>query len=174
MEETSGLAEEICILLKRISNLFNRTQQQKQGLSGAIGSGYMLSLLCDRAEVNQRELVQLMRVRPASASEMLHKMEQEGLIERRADHRDRRNTLVSLTAKGRSRELSARNHRRVVSEQLLSALTPEEKLELKALLLKLYLECVSADKDASANMQGKAFDRGSEQEANDKEDMERE
>ena len=145
MEENTGLEEEICILLKRISNLFNRSQQRNQALSGTMGSGYMLSLLSGRAEVNQRELVQLMRVRPASASEMLHKMELDGLIERRVDRKDRRNTLVSLTEKGRTREESDRNHRRIVSEQLLSALTPEERLQLKGLLQKLYLECVSGE-----------------------------
>ena len=150
LEEESKQAEEICILLKRISNLFNRAREPSPGAPGAMGSGYMLTLLCEENEINQRDLVQRMRVRPASASEMLRKMEQEGLIQRRADQRDRRSVLVSLTAKGRYREVNARNQRREVSEKLLEALDSEERKLLRDILHKLFMAYVSREEAQSS------------------------
>ncbi len=145
MEDASRQAEEICILLKRVSNLFNRLREPSSGAPGVMGSGYMLSLLSESPEMNQRELVQLMQVRPASASEMLHKMEQEGMIHRRTDPKDRRGVLVSLTARGLALEEESRNRRREVSERLLEALSPEEREALRELLRKLFLAYVSGN-----------------------------
>jgi DNA-binding MarR family transcriptional regulator len=67
----------------------------------------------------------------------LDRLESAGLIERRADPKDRRGKLIALTIAGRrvineTITLHVRNE-----ERLLSALTTEEQKELKALLRKL-------------------------------------
>lgn len=47
-----------------------------------------------------RELAQRARVSPPGASRMLRTMEEKGLIERRVDRNDRRNTYITLTEGG--------------------------------------------------------------------------
>lgn len=56
----------------------------------------------------------------------VQRLEALGLVERAADSRDARATLVSMTAPGRSVLDEARQARAEVVEPLLDGLTPEE------------------------------------------------
>ena len=84
---------------------------------------------------DQRELQERMRIRPASASELLAKLEEKGLVERRKDEEDRRRVQVILTEEGlrKAREEGALEE----NGALFQGLTDEEQKVLKDLLLKL-------------------------------------
>lgn len=144
MSDATSREEEICFLLKRVANRFNRFQEQGRGTAGVMGAGYMLFILAGRKEINQRELVSMTQTRSASVSETLNKLEKEGLIRRRPDPRDRRNALVSLTAKGQQKEAEITEKRRNMAEELLSPLPEEEQEKLRELLKKLVMGYLSA------------------------------
>ena len=78
-----------------------------------------------------------MNIRPQSLSEALAKMEERGWIERRPNPQDKRGTLVYLSEQGREQEEQLSARRRAAAEQLLSALTEDEKELLGSLLDKI-------------------------------------
>ena len=81
--------------------------------------------------LTQRDLMQLMDVRPGSLSELLGKMEAHGLITRERREEDHRCVTITLTDAGR--EKAKERGRR----DLFAALNEEEKEQLKAILAKL-------------------------------------
>lgn len=96
----------------------------------------LLQILNDQGgRADQRELQERMRIRPASASELLAKLEEKGLVERRKDEEDRRRVQVMLTEEGLRKA-----HEEGIPEEngeLFQGLTDEEQKALKDLLLKL-------------------------------------
>ena len=73
------------------------------------------------------------RIRPQSMAETLGDLELAGLIERRPDPGDRRQSLVELTALGRERVLEGRGRREDwLAAAIAAELTPEEQRTLLA------------------------------------------
>jgi len=99
-----------------------------------------LARVGDGAGVSQRRLMDELGLTSGTISLRMNKLVEEGLIERREDPASRRNTLITLTEKGRElfeRAVPAhlQNERR-----LLSALSDGERETLEALLRKLLVE----------------------------------
>lgn len=89
------------------------------------GQGRVLKLLRLKPEMTQKELCELMGVRPQSVGELLAKLENSGYVTRVPSETDRRSVVVRLTEKGRQ----------AISEEtggsdLFSALSPEKQQEL--------------------------------------------
>ncbi|MGN1408820.1 MAG: MarR family winged helix-turn-helix transcriptional regulator [Eubacteriales bacterium] len=101
------------------------------------GRGRIMSLLSDEGEMNQCQLAARLDIRPQSLSELLCKMECDGVISRRQSEEDKRQTLVSLTDEGRERLGIFRKAHREHAAEFLSPLSEEEKITLAALLKKL-------------------------------------
>ena len=98
----------------------------------------MLKILAAQGEpVDQRALQEAMRIRPASASELLSKLEEKGWILRERDMEDRRRARVSLTAAGAEKAAEAANTEQTAEADLFAVLTEEEQQTLHDLLLKL-------------------------------------
>ena len=97
----------------------------------------VLSLLDESEGVSQRQLALLLGIRPQSLSELLLKLERDGLLERRKNPADRREVLVSLTGAGRERSADFESVRRRAAEAFFAPLSPEERETLTALLEKL-------------------------------------
>jgi DNA-binding MarR family transcriptional regulator len=73
------------------------------------------------------------RVRPQSMAETLGELESAGLIERRPDPDDRRQSLVELTAEGRERVLEGRGRREDwLAAAIAAELSPDEQRTLLA------------------------------------------
>lgn len=92
----------------------------------------MLRLLAERGDMDQADLVCLLELRSASVSELLGKLEAQGLVTRRRSEEDRRGLTISLTEAGRA-QLPAEPGQ----DAAFSALTEDERAELKTLLQKL-------------------------------------
>jgi DNA-binding MarR family transcriptional regulator len=67
----------------------------------------------------------------------IDRLEREGLVERRPDPKDRRGTLIRLTAQGRALIDEALETHLANEEQLLEHLSAAERARLDALLRKL-------------------------------------
>lgn len=101
----------------------------------AHGQGRILHMLREKDPVSQRELQRQLGIQPGSISEILNKLEEKGLIERRKDEQDQRRVIVSLTDAGR-REAAAWKDPDD-NGKLFAALSREEQEQLKNLLTKL-------------------------------------
>ena len=100
------------------------------------GQGRIMALLREHDGIGQRELAELLHVRPPSLSELLDKLESAGMIERRQNVFDRRMSHVFLTKTGRE---SAFRFEFACEERLdilLSSLTQDEQQTLSQLLEK--------------------------------------
>jgi len=102
------------------------------------GQGRILRALCQRGEIPQKELQELLGIQAGSMSEIAAKLEGKGLIVRVRSEEDRRKVSLSITEQGRAwvaqRDEDAIRHNR---SELFSALTAEERDTLEALLDKL-------------------------------------
>ncbi|WP_018635534.1 MarR family winged helix-turn-helix transcriptional regulator [Parafrankia elaeagni] len=98
---------------------------------------FALALLEERGPLSQHLLGQALRLDPSNVVGLLNELETLGLIARRRDPADRRRHIVELTAAGGT-ELTRTNARlRLVEDELLAALRPEERATLHSLLVRV-------------------------------------
>lgn len=101
------------------------------------GQGRILSILRENGEMTQRALTEQLGIQPGSASEILGKLEKAGLLIRTPNPADRRTVDISLTEAGAARAAEAEEKTNGRREDLMSALTEEEKAALLPMLEKL-------------------------------------
>ena len=102
------------------------------------GQGRILRTLCQRGEMPQKELQELLGIQAGSMSEIAAKLEDKGLIVRVRSEEDRRKVSLSITEQGRARVAQGdEEHILRRRAELFSALTPEEQEVLEQLLDKL-------------------------------------
>jgi DNA-binding MarR family transcriptional regulator len=104
----------------------------------ASGHDMFLISLWDRDGQTHAELAQQLRVQPATVTNMLHRMEDKGLITRRQDDQDLRIWRVYLTDKGRALQHSLQDVWLEAEARTTQGLTQEERLLLRRLLLHVY------------------------------------
>ena len=102
----------------------------RSGISGT--RERVLRLLAERGDMSQSDFVYLLELRSASVSELLGKLEAQGLVTRRRSETDRRGVTISLTDAGRSALPAPAD-----PDAAFSALTDEERTQLQTLLQKL-------------------------------------
>ena len=98
------------------------------------GQQFALSALWEREGYTHSELAQKMRVRPATVTNMLQRMERAGLVTRKHDAKDQRVSRVYLTDAGRSIQRAVEGAWRDLEEQAFAGFTPEECALLDELL----------------------------------------
>ncbi|SDN39371.1 MarR family winged helix-turn-helix transcriptional regulator [Limosilactobacillus mucosae] len=104
---------------------------------GFHGQGRVLFLLSKHENISQRELANLARIKPGSMTEILSRMERDGLIKRQRDESDKRIIHVRLTQAGA--DLAKENHQchQWFCKTLFETLNDEEKAEFNRLILKV-------------------------------------
>lgn len=105
---------------------------EEQGES--IFTWQVLCFLVRHGPHTQRDLAYANAQHPAGLSRLLEELEAEGLITRAADPRDRRKSLVKVTAKGKTRFEAASPAVWRGVDDALGALTPKQRVDLRALL----------------------------------------
>jgi DNA-binding MarR family transcriptional regulator len=99
--------------------------------------GRILFILSEREGLSQRELLDMLHVRSATLSELLFKLENNRLILRQRDEKDKRNYRLFLTESGRATLEEHRQRRQETATRLFSALDETERASLAALLTRL-------------------------------------
>ena len=94
----------------------------------------ILILLRETEGMTQKALTARLGVQPGSASEVLNKLEQAGLILRTPSETDHRTTDIRLTPDGEALAKEASAQRAERHEQMFAVLSEEEKDTLIALL----------------------------------------
>lgn len=112
-------------------------------LSGLQGESFDVLASLRRAgrpyQLSPTQLYQEMMLTSGAMTNRIDRLEEAGLVSRRPDPRDRRGTLVRLTAKGKTLIDAATTKHVANEERLLGALTARERLQLAELLRKLLL-----------------------------------
>ncbi len=96
-----------------------------------------LRVLANNDGMSQRDLAEMLHLSRPSVTTMLHAMEEQGLITRRADDQDRRLTRVYLTDSGRVLEREMQAGVADYIKHTVGALEPDEQETLERLLNKL-------------------------------------
>ena len=91
--------------------------------------------LCE--SISQRDLLDMIQVRPASLSNMIAKLETSGHLQRTRDLVDKRNMHICITAQGKELVEKFYFKQKDIAEQAFDCLTNEEKEKLQELLGKL-------------------------------------
>jgi DNA-binding MarR family transcriptional regulator len=101
------------------------------------GRDRALRILCDSGTITQKAFADKMNIRPSSASDILAKMESEGLITRACHDGDKRNINITITEEGRkiNEEVSVKQQEAV--KQMMLSLTADELTTLETLMNKL-------------------------------------
>ena len=86
----------------------------------------VLSLLDETEGVSQQKLSLILGIRPQSLSELLGKLEKDGLLLREKNPSDRRETLVSLTPEGKERAAAFEEERETLGELLTKLIASRE------------------------------------------------
>lgn len=97
----------------------------------------ILIILNEVGVITQQKLTERLRIQPGSASEVLSKLENAGLIIRTPSETDRRTTDISLTEIGKQQAQDAAKQRQTRHIEMFSCLSKEEQETLLFLLEKL-------------------------------------
>jgi DNA-binding MarR family transcriptional regulator len=95
-----------------------------------------LKLLSERGPLSQHDLGEVLSLDPSNVVGLLNELEERGLIVRRRDPVDRRRHIVELSTAGEEALAVAYVRLGLVEDDLLSALTVEERCTLYHLLLR--------------------------------------
>ena len=126
-------ADDKCFsMLQELSHIC-RFRFQSKGSQGRI-----LQILLSDGPMTQRDLTRCLDIQPGSVSEVLGKLQKNGLIERTEDDHDRRTVMVSLTEKGREKAEDGPDKQADGQHDMFAILSPEEKTSLLSTLEKLY------------------------------------
>lgn len=97
----------------------------------------ILIILLEKESITQQELTEQLGIKPGSASEVIAKLEKNGMINRTKSIFDRRTANITLTDEGRKSAQEAKTKRLERHNEMFSALSKEEKSSLLSLLEKI-------------------------------------
>lgn len=146
MEEMKNLPEELQLTeydngtdmnKKLIINMRELNHIMRFLYEGKASQQRILIILNEVKTITQRDLTARLGIQPGSASEILSKLENAGLILRTISETDRRTANISLTEEGRQMALDAARRRWERHKEMFSCLAENEKEELLFLLEKL-------------------------------------
>ncbi len=157
------ITEKVFHQLHHCMNMLRRGHGLHEGHNGRDahrGQGRIIALLCKTDGISQRELAEILGVRPPSLSEVLNKLEGNELIERRPHDDDKRISTVFITEKGREAAKQVELSRQERAETLLTGLSLDERESLSGLLEKLIVTLKAAQGDEGDESEGRGHGRG--------------
>jgi len=109
---------------------FDLTPHQFRALNAVARSG-------DGGGLRLKELAELLRIAPRSATEVVDQLEAKNLVQRGPDPSDRRATLITLTKQGASIRSEVREDRARQADEYFGVLSEEDRAGLERILAKL-------------------------------------
>ena len=122
-------------LLSRLSkSAYRKCPESLLGMS--LRHFLALSYVADPGGISQQQLSDILYIDANNTVLLLNEMEDQGLIRRVRDPADRRRHLVEATDHGREVLVRAQQARETVEDEVLGALTAQERATLHRLLAK--------------------------------------
>lgn len=114
---------------------FNKILKREE--FGHHGKTRILNLLVENGPMSQRDLQEEVEITSSSASELLKKMEDHGLVTRTPDPDNARSLIVEITEAGKAKAAELDAEKADKTAKLFEALTEEEKAQFAAMLDKI-------------------------------------
>ena len=144
-------------LFNRVQRLFARVvDDQFRELGLRFAQAPVLAALEDGKARSQKALARIAEIEQASMAQILARMERDGLILREPDPRDRRSTLVSLTAAARARLPAARQALRRASREAVAGFDDADIRALAGLLERVIRNLDEAPSSAATRPRAQA------------------
>lgn len=135
MDMDFGEAVSVQELERLTHELFRKLYLKNRGSNQT--QGKVLKILYKKGQLSQKEVQEILDVKPGSISEIVTKLEKRELVTRIQDSSDKRRVLLALTEKGRlDVEEFSRNYKNSVM-QCFNVLNEEEKQAFGMILRKL-------------------------------------
>ncbi|MET4059496.1 DNA-binding MarR family transcriptional regulator [Arthrobacter sp. UYP6] len=119
---------------------FDLTPHQFRALNAVGRAGEVLPGSDEGPGLRLKELAELLRIAPRSATEVVDQLALKGLMERAAHPSDRRATLLSLTVEGDQLRKQVLADRKREADEFFSVLQPADRTELARILGELDAE----------------------------------
>lgn len=116
---------------------YKRSQEILDSIGIYPGQPPVLIVLTYSDGLSQRELSDKIRIKPATMTVMLGRMEKAGLVVRKSDPNDQRISRVYITDKGREVKKEFDKVFQQIEEECFSNFTEEEKILLRRLLMQM-------------------------------------
>lgn len=139
---------------KLVINLRDISHTMRDLSEGRGSQKRILTLLLETGPITQRELTQRLGIQPGSASEVIAKLENGGLLTRAESEADRRTVDVALTEEGSRQAEEAKAQREGRHGEMFSALSEEERAQLLGLLEKVNTDWESRYADRQRHPHG--------------------
>ena len=133
-----GAEQQILPLIDHLARLGRRAADNCEEASGCLRPRHMIAvkLLGDRGSMTQHAFGAALSLDPSNVVGLLNELEERGLITRRRDPADRRRHIVSLSPAGEGEFAASRDVFRGIEDDLLKALTADERATLYDLLVR--------------------------------------
>ena len=113
----------------------NYVQFEKIGLTH--GQPFLLFALNNSDGQSQKELASKLKIKAATMTAMLKRMEQDDLISRKQDDVDQRVIRVCITEKGKAACNRAKEVSKEIEKEMFKDITAEEKMILRRLFMQM-------------------------------------
>jgi DNA-binding MarR family transcriptional regulator len=120
-------------LFRQASRLMKRQFHRHNGAHHA--QARVLSIIVKRGSISQGELLEILDVRSSSLSELLRKLEDNGMVVRERNEDDRRSFVILPT--DAARERFAEHKKEVENTNIFDCLDETERQQLGVIMLKL-------------------------------------
>lgn len=131
-DSISFILTEVCKIRRALSD----SMLNEIGLH--VGQEMFFMSLLQEEGATQSEIAERLHIQRATMTNMLRRLEQTGLIERRGDAHDQRVLRVYLTPQGLQLRQQLQQVWHDIEDQTTQGMTPEERLLLRRLLLQVY------------------------------------
>jgi DNA-binding MarR family transcriptional regulator len=123
------------VLLTRLTRaIYRRSTEEALGIR--LKQYITLARLRDYGDMSQQALCTSLMLDRNNCVLLLNELEAAGYVERVRDPTDRRRHVVELTATGRRALDRAEGQMETIEDEVLSALTPDERATLRNLLIR--------------------------------------
>lgn len=153
---TESTSEQLFSQFHQCAHLLHRRRGRFHDRSGMArhAQGRLLALLSRMDGASQKELADILGIRPPSLSELVIKLERAGYVTRQPNEQDRRLMDIAITPEGRESIESMGRERAEAAKALFAGLGPEEQEQLSALLAKLIAALEEEDRAAGEDEPG--------------------
>ena len=125
----------VVMLLRLAKVIHKRSTDERLGIK--LRQLMLLSYLRWGAPALQQQLCESLWLDPNNCVLLLNELEEMGYVERRRDPSDRRRHVVDITDQGRVALERAERAQEAIGDELLSALSDEERATLRSLLSRV-------------------------------------
>ena len=125
----------VVMLLRLAKVIHKRSTDERLGIK--LRQLMLLSYLRNGAPALQQQLCESLWLDPNNCVLLLNELEEMGYVERRRDPTDRRRHMVDITDEGRVALEHAQRAQEEIGDELLSALSDEERATLRSLLSRV-------------------------------------